>query len=196
MVAHTCIYAQIHLYIMYIYMCTCVCVWMYTFTMYQGNCCRLPLGYYICFPSVLSAGVFYLGVPILWPIKNLPYIYSVKIRTVIAVRAWPLARSHLETLSSRMWVQKVNSNEPFPPQLTHHGKKSGAGCFACSSAVWDGGECWIICVALAQMQSLGKLSPGVGKCSGYPSKVIFPLQIGIFLLSYNLSPSDKCSKNL
>lgn len=192
MVARTCIYAQIHLYIMYIYMCVHVCVCACT----HLPCIRETAADYLLVTTSVSLRVFYLGVPMLWPIKNLPYIYSVKIRTVIAVRAWPLARSHLEMLSSQMWVQKVNSNEPFPPQLTHHGKKSGAGCFACSSAVWDGGECWIICVALAQMQSLGKLSPGVGKCSGYPSKVIFPLQIGIFLLSYNLSPSDKGIKNL
>lgn len=118
-------------------------------------------------------------------------VYSVKTHNVIAVRAWLLARSHLETLSSWMWVQKVNSNEPFPPQLTYHGKKSGAGCFACRSTVGDGDEGWKMC-----MQCLGKLSSGVGKCSGYPWKVIFPLQIGIFLLSTNLSPFDRGSECL
>jgi len=90
----------------------------------------------------------------------------------------------------------VNCNESFPSQLTQHGKRSGAYSLACSSAVADEDEGWKMYMALTQPQCLGKLSSGVGEYSGYPWKVIFPLQIGIFLLSHNLSHSDRGSECL
>lgn len=63
---YVCLNTFIYYVCIYIYVCMCT----YTFTTYQGNYCRLLLGY-ICFP--FSAGVFYLGVPNLWHIRNLPY---------------------------------------------------------------------------------------------------------------------------
>lgn len=73
----TCIYINECLYmctclqtLLFIYLC--VYVYMYTFIMSQGNHCKLPLGYHICFPAGLSASMFYLGFPIWWHIKNLP----------------------------------------------------------------------------------------------------------------------------
>lgn len=155
-------------------MCVCVCVYVYIYhisgKLLQTNS-RLHL-----FPLQSSQPVCFISV---FQICNTPEIFltfcSVKAHKVIAVRAWLLARSHLETLSSWMWVQKVNSNEPFPPWLTCHGKRSGVGCFVYSSAAGGRAEGWKVCMILAQMQCLGKISSEVCKCSGYPWKVICPL---------------------
>lgn len=197
---HIYAYVLLYLYIwicVYMYICLntflyYVCVYLYIYHI-SGKLLQTTSQLHL-FPFQSSQPVCFISVfQICGTSEIFLTVYSVKTHNVIAVRAWLLARSNLETLSSRMWVQKVNFNEPFPPQLTHHGKKSGAGCFACSSAVGDGDEGWKMCMVLAQLQCLGKLFSGVGKCSGCPWKVIFPLQIDIFLFSNNLSPFDSAS---
>lgn len=70
-----CVYMYICLnkFIYCVYICVCFCVSVHIHLPHMRETTADYFSVTSVSPSVLSAGVFYLGVPNLWHIRNLPY---------------------------------------------------------------------------------------------------------------------------